>query len=279
MLTRIPYQLVLWTVLADYPTRIYATRTDDPVPAPIPIRAGAAALRHGSSSTLWNQRLRRGGKGGGRGFTSRKNRRRGGQVTGLNSRPGRPRVVRRGPRPSSPSCGVDRPYRKPGLHPKEYKSQGGEDAFLNRHFNGTRVGTYLDIGCNDGIDGSNTFYFQQRGWQGVCVEADPAKFLQIHPHSSRRDGVNLAIADRSSCLTFARVHDSNSGLSGIVSTLDVERASVFGITRINVTAISPLELLGRYYAHVPVLDYASVDVEGAELTIMGAWPFEKWCVN
>ena len=114
---------------------------------------------------------------------------------------------------------------------------------------------------------------------GVCVEADPAKFLQIHPHSSRRDGVNLAIANRSSCLTFARVHDNNNGLSGIASTLDVERARSFGITRINVTAISPHELLTRYYAHVPVLDYASVDVEGAELTIMHAWPFEQWCVN
>ena len=115
--------------------------------------------------------------------------------------------------------------------------------------------------------------------QGVCVEADPVKFLQIHPHSSRRDGVNLAIANRSSCLTFARVHDNNNGLSGIASTLDVERARSFGITRINVTAISPHELLTRYYAHVPVLDYASVDVEGAELTIMHAWPFEQWCVN
>ena len=160
-------------------------------------------------------------RGGGRGFMTvareraRKNRRRGSQVTGLNSRP----------RPSSPSCGVDRPYRKPGTNPREFKSQGGEDAFLNRHFNSTRVGTYLDIGCNDGVDGSNTFYFQQRGWQGVCVEADPAKFLQILPHSSRRDGVNLAIANRSSCLTFARVHDSNNGLSGIASTLDVERCA------------------------------------------------------
>ena len=113
----------------------------------------------------------------------------------------------------------------------------------------------------------------------MCVEADPAKFLQIHPHSSRRDGVNLAIANRSGCLTFARVHDNNNGLSGIASTLDVERARVFGITRINVTAISPHELLTRYYAHVPVLDYASVDVEGAELTIMNAWPFKRWCVN
>ena len=153
----------------------------------------------------------------------------GATVTGLPRRFGRPAAV---PIPRSQSCGVDRAYRKPGLTPQEYKSQGGEDAFLNRHFNGTRYGTYLDIGCNDGIDGSNTYYFQQRGWQGVCVEADPAKFLQIQPHSSRRDGVNLAIANSSSCLSFARVHDKNNGLSGLASTLDHERARVFGITRL-----------------------------------------------
>ena len=51
------------------------------------------------------------------------------------------------------------------------------------------------------------------------------------------------------------------------------------LTRISVAAVAPHELLARYYAHVPVLDYASVDVEGAELLIMHAWPFERWCVN
>ena len=158
--------LVLWTVAS---VLAESTLRDDSTPARVTTRDGAA-WQHGSSishSTLRDisararkQRLRR--------VTNRKNRRRGAQVTGLNSRSGRPGVQRRGlpgPRPSSPSCGVDRPYRKPGLNPKEYKSQGGEDAFLNRYFNGTRVGTYLDIGCNDGIDGSNTYYFQQRGWQ------------------------------------------------------------------------------------------------------------------
>ena len=162
--------LVLWTVAS---VLAESTRRDDSTPARVTTRDGAA-WSHGSSisrSTLRDisararkQRLRR--------VTNRKNRRRGAQVTGLNSRSGRPGVQRRGlpgPRPSSPSCGVDRPYRKPGLNPKEYTSQGGEDAFLNRYFNGTRVGTYLDIGCNDGIDGSNTYYFQQRGWQGGSV--------------------------------------------------------------------------------------------------------------
>ena len=160
-----------------------------------------------------------------------------------------------------------------------FRSQGGEDAFLHRHFTGSQASTYVDIGCNNGVDGSNTFFFWQRGWRGVCVEADPVKFHQIYPHSKRRDGVNLAIANYTGCLAFSRVHDPNGGLSGIATTLDVGRASRFGITKINVTAISPRELLSRHYANVPVIDYASVDVEGAELTILRAWPFERWCVN
>ena len=225
MVTRIPYLLVLWTVasvLAEHPAWEH------------PALTGAAPPPRRSISRI--QRLKRGGKGagrgggrgGGRGVTNRRKRRVGATVTGLPRRFGRPAAVTI---PRSQSCGIDRAYRKPGPTPQEYKSQGGEDAFLNRHFNGTRYGTYLDIGCNDGIDGSNTYYFHQRGWQGVCVEADPAKFLQIQPHSSRRDGVNLAIANSSSCLSFARVHDKNNGLSGLASTLDHERARVFGITR------------------------------------------------
>ena len=225
MVTRIPYPLVLWTVasvLAEHPAWEH------------PALTGAAAWHAAPPprrSISRIQRLKRGGKGagrgggrgGGRGVTNRRSRR-------TPRRVGRPAAVL--PISRSQSCGIDRAYRKPGPTPQEYKSQGGEDAFLNRHFNGTRHGTYLDIGCNDGIDGSNTYYFQQRGWQGVCVEADPAKFLQIQPHSGRRDGVNLAIANSSSCLSFARVHDRNNGLSGLASTLDHERARVFGITRL-----------------------------------------------
>lgn len=34
-------------------------------------------------------------------------------------------------------------------------------------------GTYVDIGCNHPHSGSNTFFFYERGWSGVCVDADP----------------------------------------------------------------------------------------------------------
>lgn len=38
---------------------------------------------------------------------------------------------------------------------------------------GIESGRFLDIGANDGVTFSNTFALAERGWQGVCVEADP----------------------------------------------------------------------------------------------------------
>ena len=43
--------------------------------------------------------------------------------------------------------------------------------------------------------------------------------------------------------------------------------------------MTPRQLLSRYYSNVPVINYASIDVEGAELSIMHNWPFKRWCVN
>ena len=51
----------------------------------------------------------------------------------------------------------------------------GEDkVFVEQVFNDTRRGTaksFLDIGCNDGVAGSNTWHFEMKlGWKGKCIE-------------------------------------------------------------------------------------------------------------
>ena len=62
-----------------------------------------------------------------------------------------------------------------------YRSQGGQDRYFDqRVFKGRRDGVYLDIGCNDGITGSNTYFFDRfLNWTGVCVEADPEMYARI----------------------------------------------------------------------------------------------------
>ena len=44
------------------------------------------------------------------------------------------------------------------------RSQNNEEALVKQYF-GTKHGTFIDIGANDGITLSNTYAAAQRGWK------------------------------------------------------------------------------------------------------------------
>lgn len=54
------------------------------------------------------------------------------------------------------------------------KSQNGESIILQELFNklGILAGFYLDIGAGDGVELSNTYYFDQLGWYGFKIDGD-----------------------------------------------------------------------------------------------------------
>ena len=52
-----------------------------------------------------------------------------------------------------------------------FYSQHGEDFLLNKIFKGKADGYFVEIGCLDGIEYSNTYYFEKKGWKGTCIEA------------------------------------------------------------------------------------------------------------
>ena len=54
---------------------------------------------------------------------------------------------------------------------EKFYSQHGEDFLVDKIFNGKTKGTYVEVGCLDGIEYSNTYYFEKKGWNGVCIEA------------------------------------------------------------------------------------------------------------
>src|SRR5260221_7249446 len=61
-----------------------------------------------------------------------------------------------------------------------YYSQCGQDQFLYENFFRTkREGVFVDIGAHDGIFYSNTKFFEELGWQGLCIEPIPEVFEQL----------------------------------------------------------------------------------------------------
>lgn len=176
-------------------------------------------------------------------------------------------------------------YEKPsGTRSAMMKSQGGEDAYLDAEvFHGARDGVYLDIGCNDGILNSNTYYFNRAlHWRGKCFEADPQTYALIASASGRHDGINEAVDGKEGVMPFTHFDGSNQ-LGGLQAGdgFDWNRANAIAHTTINVTTTTPRKLLAAHYSapDMRTIDLVSLDIEGAEVRVMRAWDFDANCVN
>ena len=60
-----------------------------------------------------------------------------------------------------------------GENPEAFSSQFGEDRFLVEQKLVPTSGVFVDVGAGDPVRFSNTYYLEQLGWEGVCIDADP----------------------------------------------------------------------------------------------------------
>lgn len=69
-------------------------------------------------------------------------------------------------------------------------SQSAEDLIINRYLEINNISeiNYLDIGANDPIRYSNTYFFYKRGHRGVCIEPNPELVKKI---KAQRPGDNV----------------------------------------------------------------------------------------
>jgi FkbM family methyltransferase len=190
-----------------------------------------------------------------------------------------------------------------------YQSQMGQDMLLNRWFFKNRgPGFFIDVGAFDGILGSNTFYFEKHlQWKGIAFEPNPSVFEVLRATRScrviqgcayHRDGEVsfLALSERQQRKgtesrppgnQLSMVFDSTHGgamLSGIPEHMD-QLQWVKWIRK-------PMKL-NQFEATVPchridtvlndcgvkIVDYLSIDVEGAELEVLRGIDFDTVQVN
>jgi FkbM family methyltransferase len=64
-------------------------------------------------------------------------------------------------------------------------SQYAEDAIFDHLMRPGRQGTYVDVGANHPIEGSNTFRLYLRGWRGLAIDPNPLFASGYRKHRSR----------------------------------------------------------------------------------------------
>lgn len=164
----------------------------------------------------------------------------------------------------------------------KYYSQYEQDKFLNEVlFKNKKNGVFVDIGANDGVTISNSYFFEKTlGWTGVCFEPLTEAFNKLKKNRSSIN-INGCASDKNHLDTFYNVHGYGEMLSGLKSQYDERH-----LERIKKT----IEEYGGYTNETEVqcfdvndvlkkngvkkVDFISVDTEGGELKILHAIDYE-----
>lgn len=160
----------------------------------------------------------------------------------------------------------------------QWFAQHGQDVAVAKFFNFKRSGFFVDLAANDAVWASNTFSLEQNfGWKGICIEPNPIywyrlSFRNCHVIGSIVGGETNAEVD----VVLGEAHHGPYG--GIVGNdfdnkkLNVKEKDPTSVKRYTVSLLSVLQTFNA----PKVIDYISLDVEGAETYIMSGFPFDQY---
>ncbi len=142
-----------------------------------------------------------------------------------------------------------------------------------------KVGTFIDIGANDGLTGSNSKLLEDLGWSGILVEPNPE--LQEELRKNRPNGKieQVAISDEKEVVFNCVQGEGNlHGLSRIDSSEDFlthVKKYAGKIIQHKVECKTLTQLIQDSDLKNGIV-FLSVDVEGHELTVLKTLDFEVY---
>lgn len=148
-----------------------------------------------------------------------------------------------------------------------FYSQNGEDYILNQLFKDKDNGVFAEIGCIDGLRFSNTLYFEEKGWTGVCVEAHKGYIDMLRKNRPRSIVVHAAVSEtnQDSATFFA---NSRGSLSTLDPGMENEFKTTYGkyFTGFESQTV-PMKTLQTIFGEngIENIDILSLDIEGFEV--------------
>jgi D-beta-D-heptose 7-phosphate kinase/D-beta-D-heptose 1-phosphate adenosyltransferase len=132
-------------------------------------------------------------------------------------------------------------------------------------------GFFIELGANDGLDQSNTAFFEfYRGWKGLLIEPSFNKYQLCcvnRPNS---------IVQNYACVSNEYNENTIAGdfNGGLLSSVNGTRVNGHNLVTVNATTLE--KLLDKYTTPGQVIDLLSLDTEGYELPILKGLNLEKY---
>lgn len=160
---------------------------------------------------------------------------------------------------------------------QKYYSQHGEDFLLEKIFKNKDNGFFVEVGCVDGRRFSNTLFFEERGWQGLCIEAhnDYIEILRKNRTGSNVIHAAVGATNKSEVSFYA---DKRGSLSSLDQSKEEELKRDYPSFTGFKKQIVPLKTLDRIFDEnsVQEIDILSLDIEGGEINALKGLNFSKY---
>ncbi len=168
-----------------------------------------------------------------------------------------------------------------------YYSQFQQDKLLNEHFfKNNNNGVFVDVGAHDGISISNSYFFEQSlNWNGICIEPIPSVYKKLQ-ENRKCICLETSVGNESGTVSFTVNTGYTEMLSGITKLYSLEHLQRIALensqyngdkSEIQVGIKKLSEILDSY--NIPIIDYLSIDTEGAELDVIKGIDFDKVHIN
>lgn len=161
----------------------------------------------------------------------------------------------------------------------KYHSQFGEDRILDRIFGFRSTGLCVEVGANNGVDDSTSYFFEQQGWDCILVEPNPVLVAELK--QVRRGRIfECAVSDSpgSAELNIVEGADRSHGMSSLNDSSEFHSTvQELGFSTRSVQVdVSTLDRILEQANIAEAIDFISVDVEGLELQVLRGLSLDRW---
>jgi FkbM family methyltransferase len=165
-------------------------------------------------------------------------------------------------------------------------SQSGQDVFVLSYFNRKLNGVFVDVGANDGVSFSNTYYLEKKlKWTGICFEPNPVAFKKLD-ESRNCIKINACVADVKTVEKFMLIEGYSHMLSGIIKEFSPQHIIRIEkevkehnqkVREIDVLCVVLNDVLEEH--KIFNIDYLSIDTEGNEFKILKSIDFGRFNIE
>ena len=160
------------------------------------------------------------------------------------------------------------------------------DKVIAEYFDDDYVGTCVEVGVADGTKGSNTLYFEERGWKTLCIDPIPEHVAQarkirklVHECACSSYDIMPEYGQSADFYIFDIGKDNIlSSLSGLRPDpkLLVSHGGLINNCYVIPVEVDVLSNILVKYKFPQRIDFVSIDTEGTELDVLKGMYFNEW---